>query len=56
MAKPIRICPKCGGKTRYYHSPGVTRCVCKGTCPPWTVIEEIDHNKSLHKEQNAKNI
>jgi len=50
---PIRKCPYCGGKTRYYHGPeSISRVVCKGECPPWTVIKTIDHSKILkHNEE-----
>lgn len=42
-SKPDRRCPVCNGPVKYYHGPGaVTRIVCKGTCPEWTVIEELN--------------
>jgi len=52
--EPIRICPKCGGPTRYYHGPeSITRVVCKGFCPAWTVIKVIDNSVANKKLQRT---
>ena len=52
--EPIRICPKCGGPTRYYHGPeSITRVVCKGTCEGWVVIKEYDNSVANKKLQRV---
>ena len=36
------ICPDCGGKVRYYHSPDYTNVVCIKKCKGWKVIQQFD--------------
>jgi hypothetical protein len=55
--EPIRICPECGGPTRYYHGPGtITRVVCKGTCEGWHVIKEYDSAISTKKLKKTRKL
>ena len=42
----ITKCPDCGGKLMYYHSPGITRIVCKKKCQGWKVLQEIDRGEN----------
>lgn len=45
-------CNLCGGATRSYHSPGITRIICVDKCNGWTPIMTIDHKTKKLQRKN----